>query len=394
MNRTLVISEVFPPKNGGSGRWLWELYRRWSRGSVQVLAGDCAGASHFDRTHDLPIERMNLTFPSWGVAGFSHARRYMQAFHKIASVVRSGEITQIHCGRLLPEGLIALMAKLRFGLPYACYVHGEELNTAATSRELSFLTRRVLRGARVLIANSANTARILMEQWQVEPARLEIIHPGVDVSAFAVAERNEEIRRELGWSDRRVMLTVGRLQARKGHARLLAALPAIIERIPDALYAIVGEGEMRSELEQMIAQRNLNHHVQFVGEPCDEKLQHCMQQCDLFVLPNVQIQGDFEGFGMVLVEAQACGKPVVAGRSGGTSETMRELETGRLVDCENGSELASMVTQLLADEPLRQRMGAAGRRLVERKFDWSIVTAKAKAVFADRFGDRSMKIAA
>ncbi len=394
MSRTLVISEVFPPRTGGSGRWLWELYRRWPRGSVQVLAGDYAGAAMFDRAHDLPISRMNLTFPSWGIAGFAHVRRYMKAFRRIAETVRNNTIAQIHCGRLLPEGLLALMAKLRFGVPYGCYVHGEELNTAATSRELSFLTRRVLHGARVLIANSANTARILIEDWQVDVARVEIINPGVDAAAFDVAERDDELRTELGWSDRRVMLTVGRLQARKGHARLIAALPRIIERIPDALYAIVGEGETRGELEAMVAAGNLANHVRFLGEPSDERLRACFQQCDLFVLPNVRVRGDFEGFGMVLVEAQACGKPVIAGRSGGTSEAMRDLETGRLVDCENESELAATASQLLADEGVRRRMGAAGRRWVEKRFDWPSVAAKAQAVFADRFADRASRAAA
>lgn len=394
MNRTLVISEVFPPRTGGSGRWLWELYRRWPRGSVYVLAGEHAEAAAFDRTHDVPIERMKLSFPSWGLVGFQNVRQYMAAYRKVAKVAKRQFITQTHCGRLLPEGLIAWMLSMRHRIPYACYVHGEELNTAATSRELSFLTRRVLGGARVLIANSLNTARVLMNQWQVPAAQIEVVNPGVDAASFAVAQRDETQRAALDWTDRSVVLTVGRLQARKGHARLIAALPGIIERVPNALYAIVGEGEMRSELEAMVASRGLAQHVQFLGELRDDELRSCFQQCDLFALPNVQIQGDFEGFGMVLVEAQACGKPVVAGRSGGTSETMREGETGRLVNCENESELAATVADLLGDSDLRQRMGAAGRRWVERKFDWSPVTAQAQSVFAERFGNASPRKAA
>jgi phosphatidylinositol alpha-1,6-mannosyltransferase len=125
-----------------------------------------------------------------------------------------------------------------------------------------------------------------------------------------------------------------------------------------------------------------------MGEMREEQLLKCYQQCDLFALPNVTINGDFEGFGMVLVEAQACGKPVIAGRSGGTSEAMRDGETGRLVNCENESELASAVVALLSDEALRRRMGDTGRRWVERKFDWEAKSTEAQAVFVERFGKR------
>jgi phosphatidylinositol alpha-1,6-mannosyltransferase len=176
------------------------------------------------------------------------------------------------------------------------------------------------------------------------------------------------------------------LQARKGHAQLVAALPRIIERVPDALYAIVGEGETRPQLESLIASLGLAEHVRLMGELRDEALVGAMQQCDLFALPNIEVNGDFEGFGMVLVEAQACGRPVIAGRSGGTGETLRDRETGRLVDCRDATALADAAAELLADDAARRRMGEAGRRWVERQFDWPALARQSRAIFTERFG--------
>lgn len=384
--KTLVLSEVFPPRTGGSGRWLHELYRRWPASQVSVLAGGCAAEAAFDRAQPLPISRMPLTFESWGLVGYRNVRQYTAAYRHVAAEVKRQQITEIHCGRVLPEGFIAWMVNMRHRVPYACYIHGEELNTAGTSRELAFLARRVLKGARVLIANSVNTARVLMHQWSVPAAQIEVLHPGVDAARFAPVESDAAARDQLGWRDRRVILTVGRLQARKGHARMIQALPQIVRRIPGVLYAIAGEGEMRAQLQAMTQSLSLGHHVAFLGELDDDALLTCMQQCDLFALPNIEVAGDFEGFGMVLVEAQACGKAVIAGRSGGTSETMREGETGRLVDCTDESELAAVTGELLRSDAVRAAMGRAGRRWVERRFDWAMLARESQAIFAQRFG--------
>src|SRR5690606_26326033 len=156
---------------------------------------------------------------------------------------------------------------------------------------------------------------------------------------------------------RPVILTVGRLQKRKGHDQMLRALPAIRAAVPDILYVIAGNGEERDALETLMESLGLQNHVQFCGEITDSELVDCYQQCDLFVLPNRQIGDDLEGFGMVLLEAQACGKPVVAGNSGGTLEAMFPEKTGRLVRCDSPDELSKAVIDLLRDPDRLRQMG-------------------------------------
>jgi phosphatidylinositol alpha-1,6-mannosyltransferase len=114
----------------------------------------------------------------------------------------------------------------------------------------------------------------------------------------------------------------------------------------------------------------------------DAALVRCYQQCDLFALPNRQVGQDIEGFGMVLVEAQACGRPVLAGASGGTSETMRVPETGCVAPCEGPDLLAAAVAELLGDVERLERMGAAARQWVVEHLDWGALSRQARELFA------------
>jgi phosphatidylinositol alpha-1,6-mannosyltransferase len=380
----LLLSEVFPPKTGGSGRWFWEIYRRMAREEVVVVAGEGPGAEEFDRTHDLRVARIPLTWDDWGLFSLRGVWNYGRSFAAVRKLTRRHAVDQIHCGRLLPEGWIARMLKKYTGLPYLCYVHGEEMCCGRASRQLGWMMRRVLDDAQLIIANSRNTADILRHGWHVRPDRVEVMHPGVDVDRFTPALRDAQTRAGLGWNDRPVVLTVGRLQRRKGHDQMIGALAAVRQAIPDVLYAIVGEGEERSYLETLVRENELARHVQFLGELDDNQLAACYQQCDLFVLPNRNIGGDIEGFGMVLLEAQACGRPVLAGDSGGTAETMRIRETGRTVDCSGPTKLAEAVIELLANPALCDEMGRVGRRWVVERFAWDALVRQATRLFAER----------
>ncbi len=380
---TLLITDIFPPQVGGSGRWFWEIYRRLPRAEYVIAAGEDPQQAQFDGTHDLRVTRLPLRLSTWGVRSLRGLRGYGRAVRRLKAVIRSERVRRLHCARCLPEGLMAWVLRKWLGLRYACYAHGEELHYATGSRELSWLARRALRGADLVIANSHNTARILHADWGLGSDQVRVLHPGVDIQRFRPAERDDAIRARLGWGDRPVVLTVGRLQRRKGQDRLIKALGRIRKAIPNVLYAIVGQGEERAYLQQLAASEEHEQHVQFLGEAHDASLIECYQQCDLFALPNRQVEQDIEGFGMVLLEAQACGKPVLAGDSGGTAETMRIPETGRTVNCESPEPLAEAVIELLSDRERRIAMGRAARQWVVERFDWTPLSEEARRLFAE-----------
>ena len=380
--KTLLLSEIFPPQNGGSGRWFHEIYSRLPRENVVVVAGEHPLQSTFDSTHGMNLYRLTLTMPQWGLRSLSALRDYWRLFRSVRRVVKHENVTQLHCGRCLPEGWLAFMMKKLCRVPYVCYVHGEDVESAATSRELSWMVQRILASADYLIANSQNTARLLTENWSLPEAHVRVLHPGVDTSRFVPAARSESVRSELGWKDRTVVLTVGRLQERKGHDVMIEALSTIREAVPNVLFAVVGDGEQRDRLKQLVQQHGVVDQVQFLGEVDDETMIRCYQQCDLFALPNRQVGRDIEGFGMVLVEAQACGRPVLAGASGGTRETMDIGRTGVVVSCEKAETLATEVTRLLLDRGGLEEMGSAARPWVVEHLDWNALSKQA----AEQFG--------
>lgn len=380
--RVLLFSDIFPPKTGGSGRWFWEIYSRLPREQVMIAAGEGVGVEAFDQTHRLNITRIPIEMRTRGIRSFANMKHYWKLSGVISKLVKQNGITAIHCARNLPEGFMAYLVQKRQGTKYLCYVHGEDVGVSSTSRELAWMTRRVFAGASFVIANSNNTRNMLLKEWNLSDDKVKLLYPGVDTKRFAPALADPASRAELGWTGKQVILTVGRLQKRKGYDCLIKAIKTIRASHPNVLYAILGHGEELPHLQQLAVSEGVQENVQFVGEVNDDLLMKCYQQCDLFVLPNRTIGKDFEGFGMVLLEAQACAKPVVAGASGGTAETMRIPETGRIVNCDTPEPLAQLLVELLANPAELQAMGERGRAWVCEQFDWDSLSQQAATLFA------------
>lgn len=381
MKKTLLLSEIFPPLKGGSGRWFWEVYTRLPKEKVVIAAGETENTTEFDKTNPLNCYRLPLSSWSWGLKSLTGLKFYWRVFRAVLKLVKQEKIEAIHCGRCLPEGFIGFLLKKYKGIPYICYIHGEDVETAATSRELSWIVKKALKHADKLICNSQNTANILLNSWNTDPKKTFIVNPGVDTQVFVPAESDETIKTQLGWQQRPVILTVGRLQERKGHDILIQSLPAIIKQHPQVLYAIIGDGENKTSLQALVTSLQLDEHVMFMSELSDQQMIQCYQQCNLFVLPNRSVGPDIEGFGMVLVEAQACAKPVIAGDSGGTAETMLLNETGFIVDCTTTKDLPEKITLLLSDPKLADDMGLKGREHVVKTLDWENLTKQASDLF-------------
>jgi phosphatidylinositol alpha-1,6-mannosyltransferase len=185
----------------------------------------------------------------------------------------------------------------------------------------------------------------------------------------------------MGWQGRKVIITVGRLQERKGQDMMVRATALLKQQFPEILYVVVGRGECLESLQALAAELGLNDHVQFLTEVTDTQMIKCYQQGDVFILPNRTIGNDIEGFGMVLVEAQSCGKPVIAGDSGGTRETMRLDESGYIIDCTQPSLIAQTVKRLLDNPDKLKAMGTCARQHVVDTLDWQAHVSQAAKIF-------------
>ena len=380
MKKTLLLTENFPPKEGGSGRWFWELYSRLPNDKVLIVANDTPEGREFDKTHELDIVRIELESTEWGLASTKGLGFYWETIRKVLKLVKEHGIEEVHCGRVIPEGVIARALKLLAGARYNCFVHGEDVETAATSREHSLLVKNVCKNASMLICNSENTANIVHKLGFDSGSKCEVLHPGVDTSRFEVAAPDTSFRQQMGWSGKRVLLTVGRLQRRKGQDFLIKSMPALLNEFPDLFYAVVGRGECYDELISLVDQHELHDNVCVYPDMDDEALIKCYQQCDIFILPNRTIDNDIEGFGMVLVEAQVCGKPVIAGDSGGTRETMNIGKTGHIIDCSSTENLLNGLSPILRNrEIVDGEVDIAD--YAKKRFNWDQHVAKAKRLF-------------
>lgn len=376
--KILLFSEIFPPVHGGSGRWFAEIYKRFPKDSVVFLVGAHERSQEYDAESVHRIYRDNLNSPEWGIRSVKGSSFYFRLWRTLRRLVKEEGVRTIHCGRVLPEGFAALMLKLTNGVPYSCYVHGEDVEAALTSREFTWMTKRILKGADTVISNSQNTFRILSDKWGLDESKVIVMHPGVDVARFA-PKKDEAIPQ--GWENRTVILTVGRLQRRKGQDMMIRAMPGLVKQYPDLLYAIVGGGEELERLQQLVIDHNMSEHVQFMGALNDDQMVNAYQHCDLFALPNRRVGADDEGFGMVLLEAQSCGRPVLAGASGGTKETLVEGETGVLVDCAAPELLQELLSKLLENREKLEQMGRAAREHVEHRFSWENLAESARRQF-------------
>ena len=388
---TLFVSELFPPHVGGTCRWYWELFRRLPRDRYVLAVGEHPDQATFDRGHDLRLRRLPLDLAGRGLLPPEELRHYGRALLGLRRLIRQTGVSRLVAARPHPEGWLALIIKRWLGLPYRTFVHGEEVKLrprgavgTMASRQLRLMTGAALRGAEQTIAASASTAAILRDEWRLPGDRIRVLLPGVDTQRFVPAERDPVIRATLGWHDRPVVLTVARLERLKGHDQLLRAIPRIRAAVPNLLYAIVGAGSQRPTLERLAADLGVAEQVRFHGQLDDERLLPCYQQCDLFVLPSRQVGLAVEGFGLVLLEAQASGIAVVAGATGGTAEALQPSTSGLIVPCETPDALAALLPELLRDEARRSAMGRAGRRWMVEQFDFASRAAEAHDLFEAR----------
>ena len=255
---------------------------------------------------------------------------------------------------------------------YALLVHGNDF-LAAQGRWHQPLFNYLLRRSEPVVANSQATAVALNA---ITSQTAQVVYPGTEPHRFSPALRQQKRQRP-------TLLTIGRLVPRKGIDTMIRALPIILQETA-VTYQIGGSGPDRERLESLVRDLKLEHAVQFLARIPEEALPQTYANADLFVMPNREIQekGSLEGFGIVFLEANASGLPVIAGRSGGAVEAVQDGETGLLIPPDSVSELATAVLTLLKDEQKRQQMGQAGRHWVETEMNWARTAAQFIALLA------------
>ncbi len=367
--RTLLISEWYLPVIGGSVNYFVNTYTLYPEGSVQVLTG-LADPNAKGIESPLPVTRVSLQ--RYKYLRPESLAMYVRLMRAADDLVRREQIQMIHCGHVLPEALVAYAMKKKHGIPYVVYCHGEEVSVQANDPAKRKLMPFLFNRADGIIANSSNSRNILLGVG-VRPEQITVVNPGVDIDRFHPGQREPDglVR----------LLSVGRLQPRKGHERVLRAVAKLRDDLPQLRYDIAGDGDDGPMLRELTRELGLGDVVNFVGEIDDDQLTRLYQECDVFVLANRKLSNDDqEGFGMVFLEAASCGKPVIGGNTGGTSDAVDHEGNGLLVDTADVDVLAQAIRRLVDDAHLRATMGERGRQRAVDKFQWRDISRRIRAL--------------
>jgi phosphatidylinositol alpha-1,6-mannosyltransferase len=377
VNRLLVLTELFLPTKGGTAVWAAEVYRRLGGKEIHIVTADVPGAAAVDATHPNTIHRISLRRVAW--LRPESLAMYARFFFKSLGLALTHRFDAIHAFRALPEGLVAwALARLTLR-PVVIYAHGEELTTWGRGGKYKAM-RFALRHADRVVANSEHTRDTLL-QMGVDAARITIIYPGVDVAVFRPGLEVAGLRDSLGIRpDEKLVFSVGRLSRRKGFDQMIRAVAALRAEGMALRYVIAGIGEDAEYLDALIAEHQLQAVVHRIGAVNESDLPRWLNACDVFAMPNREINGDNEGFGMVFIEAAACGKPSLAGEAGGTGSAVLHEVTGLRVDGRSLEAVATGLGRLVQDADLQARLGAAGRARVGADFSWDAVASKTKGV--------------
>ncbi len=218
-----------------------------------------------------------------------------------------------------------------------------------------------------IIAVSNNTKE-LVESVGVPGEKIEVIYNGVE-DYLLVEERDDKavikLKDKYGiGNENKVLITVARVLPRKGQDTVIKALPEVVAEFPNLKYLIVGDGRYRSQFSDLADELGVSENVIFTGGVAHEEIINFIDLSDIFIMPNRYWNDKIEGLPNALIEASARGKPLIAGRHGGSVEAVHDNITGLLVDPESEQDVARAIIEILSDEGLAEQMGRAGKENV------------------------------
>lgn len=370
---TLLITVDFPPSAGGVQTHSYEIANNLAKlgERVIVLAPRQKGDFEFDSKQKYLTIRVKI----------SKIKRFniIILLFKALFVIKKYNINRIYATSWYPCGVTSMIVSKLFGIPYFVAIHGLDAVIAQKTKIPKAFLILTLKNSKKVIA-LGSYQRISLLQLGIQEEKINVVPEGVDLEKFNPNIDSSDIIEKYG-DGNKIVLTVSRLVKRKGHDMVIKALPDVLKKVPDVRYLIVGTGPEESNLKRMTEDLGLREHVVFTGFVPESDLPKYYNACDVFIMANREINGDIEGFGIVFLEANACCKPVIGGKSGGTMDAIENGKTGFLVNPLNVEEISNALITLLTDSDLSERLGKNGRIRVEERFSYFTIAKEINKIF-------------
>jgi phosphatidylinositol alpha-1,6-mannosyltransferase len=363
----LFVTNDFGPRAGGIETFIIGLIERRPVGQTIVYTSAQPNSEQYDAEwlaqYGVRVirDRSKILLPTPRVA-----------FH-LKKIIRKEGITTAAFGAAAPLGLLSAGMKRAGVVRTVALTHGHEVWWAKVF-PFNLLLRRIGSTVDVLTYLGEFTRSAISKGLTAKAqASMVKIAPGIDVEHFIPTDATV-LRNSLGLSDKKVIVSVGRLVHRKGQDHLIEAMPEILKSIPQAHLLLVGEGPYREHLQTLVKKHNLEASVTFIGRIQYKDLPTYICVGDIFAMPSrSRLMGlEVEGLGIVYLEASSCGLPVLAGDSGGAPDALVQNETGLVVNGTDDQQIATAAIKLLTNIELSKKMGLAGRQWIIDKWRWEI----------------------
>ena len=375
MARTLLVTNDFPPRPGGIQSYLHALATRLPADDLVVYAPRWRGDSHsrFDAEQPFEVVRhpTTLMVPTPMVA------------RRAAKLIASRGCDRVWFGAAAPLAVLSPVLRRAGAQRIVASTHGHEVGWSMLPAARQ--TLRVIGDHTDVVTYVSDYTRGRFASAFGARAALEHLPPGVQSDKFRPdPAARAELRKRYALGDKPTILCLSRLVPRKGQDILIKALPSIREKIDGATLVVVGGGPYEDTLRKLARESGVADHIVFTGGVPSAELAAHHTIADVFAMP-CRTRGaglDVEGLGIVFLEASATGVPVIAGRSGGAPETVREGETGHVVDGRSVAQVSAAVIGVLSDRDRAAAMGAAGREWVAADWRWDVIAAKLAGLLA------------
>ncbi len=366
--KILCITNDFGPRAGGIETFVIGLIERLPKNSVIVYTSSQDDSAPFDAAWmsnfgvEVIRDRAKILLPTLHVG------------RNVRTILKSHGITTVFFGAAAPLGLLSHGLRRAGAVRIVALTHGHEVWWAKIW-PFKMLLNRIGSGVDVLTYLGDFTrneiSKALNEQAKSSMVK---IAPGIDTDHFSPQSEALQLRESLSLSNKKVIVSVGRLVHRKGQDTLIEAMPQISLEIPNIHLLLIGEGPYVKYLKKRVAALGIEDRVTFVGRIQYSQLPKYICVGDVFAMPSrSRLAGlEVEGLGIVYLEASACGLPVIGGISGGAPDALLEGITGFAVDGRSAGDVADAAIKILSNFQLAESMGKAGREWIIREWRWEL----------------------
>jgi len=346
--RILLSTLEYPPQQGGVANYYYNLKKHWPEADNFLLISNNNNELLYKKK--LPL-------------------RWLKSLFSIYNYYKKKKADYLLIGQVLPLGTVALILKALFNINYVVVIHGMDFSYAIRGKRKRIITQKILKNAKHIISANSYTKDLIVNFLPELKEKTSVVNPGVEAEKVDM-QTVEILKNNYSLENKIIIYSLGRLVKRKGFDTVIEAIDSLDKSIKERLaYVISGSGEKENDLKKQAEDKDFS--IIFTGAISNTKKWSWLYLCDIFTMPSRNINGDFEGFGIVFLESALSKAPAIGSLSGGIKDAIDDGRSGFLVQENNISALADKIKILVTNEKLRQEMGNYAYTRARDKFNWS-----------------------